>query len=46
MPDNAFGPNNVMNEVHSSALVWLRRDLRCHDHAALFHALKNAQKVW
>ena len=35
-----------MNEAHSSALVWLRRDLRCHDHAALFHALKNAQKVW
>ena len=35
-----------MNEAHSSALVWLRRDLRCHDHAALFHALKNARKVW
>jgi len=35
-----------MNEVHTSALVWLRRDLRCHDHAALFHALKNAQRVW
>ncbi len=35
-----------MNEAHSSALVWLRRDLRCHDHAALFHALKNAGKVW
>ncbi|MCH8181369.1 MAG: deoxyribodipyrimidine photo-lyase [Proteobacteria bacterium] len=35
-----------MNDVHTSALVWLRRDLRCHDHAALFHALKQAQKVW
>ena len=35
-----------MNDVHTSALVWLRRDLRCHDHAALFHALKNTQKVW
>ena len=23
-----------------SALVWFRRDLRAHDHAALFHALK------
>lgn len=46
MQDNAIGPNKAMNEVHTSALVWLRRDLRCHDHAALFHALKNAQKVW
>jgi deoxyribodipyrimidine photo-lyase len=35
-----------MSEAHTSALVWLRRDLRCHDHAALFHALKNARKVW
>jgi len=35
-----------MNDVHTSALVWLRRDLRCHDHAALYHALKNARKVW
>jgi deoxyribodipyrimidine photo-lyase len=35
-----------MKEAHSSALVWLRRDLRCYDHAAMFHALKNAQKVW
>ncbi len=35
-----------MPEGHTSALVWLRRDLRCHDHAALFHALKNARKVW
>jgi deoxyribodipyrimidine photo-lyase len=32
--------------VHSSALVWFRRDLRSHDHAALFHALKSAQRVW
>ena len=39
-------PDNPMNDVHTSALVWLRRDLRCHDHAALFHALKNARKVW
>ena len=35
-----------MHDVHSSALVWLRRDLRCDDHAALFHALKSAKRVW
>ena len=35
-----------MHDVHTSALVWFRRDLRDHDHAALFHALKNAQRVW
>jgi len=29
-----------------SALVWFRRDLRAHDHAALFHALKAARQVW
>ncbi len=29
----------------TSALVWFRRDLRCHDHAALHHALRNAQQV-
>lgn len=28
------------------ALVWMRRDLRAHDHAALYHALKNARQVW
>ncbi len=28
------------------ALVWFRRDLRAHDHAALFHALKAARQVW
>jgi deoxyribodipyrimidine photo-lyase len=30
----------------SGALVWLRRDLRCDDHAALAHALSRAQRVW
>jgi deoxyribodipyrimidine photo-lyase len=30
----------------SGALVWLRRDLRCDDHAALAHALRQAQRVW
>jgi len=29
-----------------SALVWLRRDLRCEDHAALHHALRAARRVW
>ncbi|MBM3388272.1 MAG: deoxyribodipyrimidine photo-lyase [Betaproteobacteria bacterium] len=28
------------------ALVWLRRDLRCEDHAALHFALSQAQRVW
>ena len=28
------------------ALVWLRRDLRAHDHAALSHALRAARQVW
>ncbi len=30
----------------SKALVWLRRDLRLHDHAALHHALRSHQDVW
>ena len=28
------------------ALVWLRRDLRVDDHAALYHALRSARQVW
>ena len=28
------------------ALVWLRRDLRTDDHAALYHALRSAGQVW
>jgi deoxyribodipyrimidine photo-lyase len=28
------------------ALVWMRRDLRAHDHAALYHALRSARQVW
>ena len=28
-----------------TALVWFRRDLRCHDHAALHHALRSTQQV-
>ena len=30
----------------ASALVWFRRDLRTDDHAALYHALKAARRVW
>lgn len=28
------------------ALVWFRRDLRAEDHAALYHALRDARAVW
>jgi deoxyribodipyrimidine photo-lyase len=28
------------------ALVWFRRDLRAHDNAALYHALRAARQVW
>jgi deoxyribodipyrimidine photo-lyase len=28
------------------ALVWMRRDLRADDHAALYHALRAAERVW
>ena len=30
----------------AGALVWLRRDLRVQDHAALSHALRSARQVW
>lgn len=30
----------------TSALVWFRRDLRCHDHAALYHALRRHERVY
>ena len=30
---------------YETALVWFRRDLRSHDHAALYHALKEARRV-
>ncbi|PWF22669.1 cryptochrome/photolyase family protein [Corticimicrobacter populi] len=30
----------------SSALVWFRRDLRCDDHAALYHALRRHARVF
>lgn len=34
-----------MDIPYASALVWFRRDLRCADHAALYHALKAARAV-
>ena len=30
----------------TAALVWFRRDLRCEDHAALYHALRTARNVY
>lgn len=35
-----------MAGVVDRALVWFRRDLRAEDHAALYHALKDARAVW
>ncbi len=35
-----------MNKPLDRALVWLRRDLRADDHAALYHALRSARQVW
>jgi deoxyribodipyrimidine photo-lyase len=35
-----------MQSTLNRALVWFRRDLRSHDHAALHHALRSAQQVW
>jgi deoxyribodipyrimidine photo-lyase len=31
--------------TYGHALVWLRRDLRCDDHAALHNALTKARQV-
>ncbi|MCL5968211.1 MAG: DNA photolyase family protein [Betaproteobacteria bacterium] len=33
-------------KTYPSGLVWLRRDLRSHDHAALHQALRQCQRVW
>ncbi len=35
-----------MTETLDKALVWLRRDLRTDDNAALYHALRSARQVW
>lgn len=39
-------PTSASSALASSALVWLRRDLRCDDHAALYHALRRYQRVY
>jgi deoxyribodipyrimidine photo-lyase len=37
---------NNTNMIHyTTGLVWFRRDLRAHDHAALYHALKSCDHV-
>jgi deoxyribodipyrimidine photo-lyase len=36
----------VTGRTHDRALVWFRRDLRDFDHAALFHALRDAREVF
>jgi len=35
----------ILTRRFQTALVWFRRDLRSYDHAALYHALKNARQV-
>jgi deoxyribodipyrimidine photo-lyase len=35
----------TVTKRYETALVWFRRDLRSHDHAALYHALKDARRV-
>ena len=37
--------SGAMEKRYDTALVWFRRDLRNYDHAALYHALKNARQV-
>ncbi|MFN7727088.1 MAG: cryptochrome/photolyase family protein [Rubrivivax sp.] len=42
MPSSPPTPHKSLDR----ALVWLRRDLRADDHAALYHALRAARQVW
>jgi len=39
-------PAKPLDPTLDRALVWLRRDLRADDHAALHHALRSARQVW
>ena len=39
-------PAQARTPHYSRGLVWLRRDLRAHDHAALYHALKSCDQVF
>jgi len=34
-----------MEKTYAAGLVWLRRDLRAHDNAALYHALRSCRQV-
>ena len=43
---NKPAPPQAAHKPLARALVWLRRDLRTHDNAALYHALRNARQVW
>ena len=40
--DKHLSPHRTLDR----ALVWLRRDLRAYDHAALHQALRSARQVW
>ncbi|MEL0055611.1 MAG: deoxyribodipyrimidine photo-lyase, partial [Methylophilaceae bacterium] len=35
-----------MSKLYKSSLVWLRRDLRIYDNAALYHALESSEQVF
>jgi deoxyribodipyrimidine photo-lyase len=35
-----------MQEHYAKSLMWFRRDLRAHDNAALYHALKKSKQVY
>ncbi len=45
-PTGSPGPGDAAPREFGRALVWLRRDLRVQDHAALYHALRSARQVW
>ena len=46
MPAASSKQNPAPHRTLDRALVWLRRDLRCYDHAALHQALRSARQVW
>ena len=46
MNTHPHSPARPAERSLNRALVWLRRDLRVEDHAALHHALRAARQVW
>ena len=46
MTDRRRAARSEATSGGSSALVWFRRDLRCDDHAALYHALRRYPRVY